>query len=49
VTSDNLCGNSCARAVMDQWDNCANDQAVSSIMTTFANVRDYCRTQGGGH
>jgi len=48
VTSDNLCGNSCAIAVMNQWDNCANDQAVAQIMSTFANVRDYC-TSGGGH
>jgi hypothetical protein len=33
---------------MNQWDNCANDQAVAQIMSTFANVRDYC-TSGGGH
>lgn len=48
VTSDNLCGNSCALAVMNQWDNCANDRAVQQIMSTFANVRDYC-SSGGGH
>ena len=48
VTSYNLCGNSCALAVMNQWDNCANDLAVQQIMSTFANVRDYC-SSGGGH
>lgn len=48
VASSNLCGNACTVAVVAQWDNCANDAAVSQIMTTFANVRDYCRTQGGG-
>jgi len=48
VTSDNLCGNSCAVAVMNQWDNCANDPAVAQIMATFANVRAYCAS-GGGH
>lgn len=47
VTPDNLCGNACSIAVLGQWDNCANDQAIAQIMSSFADVRDYCISSGG--
>jgi hypothetical protein len=45
---NHFCDNSCATAIIGQWDNCANDATVAPLMKQYSSVRQYCISQGGG-